>query len=193
MIDGDGGFFMVCATMLPENYCWESNSCKRRAFYAEGGSMKKWKLSGVRRLLPLAVVPDIKESHNNFKIFFDLINLNNIDYKTISDHKAMLIALGLQTAVATYPCPYCLIPFKNLGRAESEEEQEDRAFLHLEEDHKKFVEQMSVDKKAKNCPNTVDSCLVAEDLSTTILEKYILPQLHSIELLVLRLTWSSYR
>ena len=156
--------------------------------------MKKGKLSGVRRLLPLALVPDIKESHNNFEILFDLINLNNIDHKIISDYKAMLIALGLQTAVATYSCPYCPTPFKNLGRDESEEEQEERTFLHLEEDHKKFVEQMNGDKnKAKNCHNTVNSCLVAEDLSTTILENYILPELHSIEPLVLRRTLSSSR
>ena len=126
MIDGGGGYLKVCATILPENYCWESNSCKRRASYEEGGSMKKRDLSGVRRLLPLALVPDIKESHNNFEILFDLINLNNIDHKIISDYKAMLIALGLQTAVATYPCPYCLTPLSRIWGEPSQKKNKKR-------------------------------------------------------------------
>ena len=53
-----------------------------------------------------------------------MINLNKMDYKIVSDYKAMLISLGLQTATASFPCPFCFRSFKELATKDSEKDQE---------------------------------------------------------------------
>ena len=80
-----------------------------RSTYAEGGSTKKGKPSGVKRVILLAVVPDIKETYSNVSLIFELINLNRLHFKIVADFKLQLIVLGLQTATATHPCGYWLI------------------------------------------------------------------------------------
>ena len=127
LIDGGGSFFKVCATILPENYDWDkdkiididelsadmegmkASGSKKRSTYSEGGSLRKGKLSGVKRIILLAVVPDIKETHNNLAIIFNLFRINKISFKIVSDFKLQLLTLGLQTATASYPCAYCFI------------------------------------------------------------------------------------
>ena len=116
MIDGGGKFFKVCAIVLPQDYCWDSDSTNKRSTYKEGGTMKKGMLSGVKRVMILALVPDIKETHRNIHTLFDIINLNNIEYKIVADFKAMLITLGLQTSTATYPCPFCIVHKDDLAQ-----------------------------------------------------------------------------
>ena len=191
MIDGGGGFFKVVATILPENYDWETDSVvdpdegsnpidlgttSTRSTYAEGGSLKKGKLSGVNRVVVLALTPHIKETNANFRKLFDLININSIDYHMVSDYKAMLLALGLQTASSTYPCAYCFAILKFLDVV-----KEERTFEDLVKDFQKFTTQMKGDKKcAKFCHSTVNHCLLKADPFMKVLEKYILPELHSI-------------
>ena len=43
----------------------EASGSKKRSTYSEGGSLRKGKLTGVKRIILLAVVPDIKETHNS--------------------------------------------------------------------------------------------------------------------------------
>ena len=92
LADGGGGFFKICLTVLPEDYQWDETdgdenvdedemvelmdnmespvkkSVSNRSKYAEGGTLKKGLLTGVKRVIPLAFVPDIKESHSNLSI-----------------------------------------------------------------------------------------------------------------------------
>jgi len=134
MADGGGKFFKVCATILPQHYDWTldkqlvadaaqslvSSMKKKRSTYAEGGSLKKGKLTGVKRVILLAVVPDIKETHSNISVIFELIGLNNIAFKIVSDFKLQLLVLGLQTATATHPCGYCFISQSELKKRKIE-------------------------------------------------------------------------
>ena len=46
----------------------EASGCTKRSTYSDGGSVRKGKLTGVKRLILLAVVPDIKETHRNFSL-----------------------------------------------------------------------------------------------------------------------------
>ena len=43
-----------------------------------------------------------------------MTNLNNIPFKFVADFKLVLTVLGLQTATASYPSPFCLISLKSL-------------------------------------------------------------------------------
>ena len=184
-LDGGGGFFKVLATILPEDNTWtddpenKATTSSKRSSYEDGGTLHKGKLSGVKRAIVLALVPEIKEDSNNFKILFDLIQLNEIHFKIVSDYKAMLITLGLQNSVSTWPCPYCFIKFKDL--AEEHTELQTRTFGQLADDYKKFCQELKCNHKlAKLSHSTVNACLIAEDPATEVLEKYILPELHSI-------------
>ena len=193
-IDGGGGFFKVCATILSNDYNWNDDtddsdtghhgekSKPSRSTYAEGGTLKEGKLTGVKRLIVLALVPEIVESNSNFKVIFDLIKLNDIEFKIVSDYKAMLIALGLQTSRSSWPCPQCLIPLRHFDDYfNKEEEYQPRTFAMLSEDYNKFTEDLKSNTKlARQCNSTVNKCLLDEDPSVKILEKYILPQLHSL-------------
>lgn len=130
--DGGGGFFKICASILPENHTLDEDeeemiesmsnmespvkSKSNRSTYAEGGTMKMGKLSGVKRVIPLAFVPEIKESHRNLEIIIDLIKLNNIPFKAVVDYKINLILCGCQTASATSPCPYCFVKLQELAK-----------------------------------------------------------------------------
>jgi hypothetical protein len=40
---------------------------------------------------------------------FSLININRIPFKFVADFKLDLVVLGMQTATATYPCPFCFV------------------------------------------------------------------------------------
>ena len=191
-------FFKVCATVLPENYDWTkdkaieideltndmerietSSTSSKRSTYSEGGSLKKGKLTGVKRLILLAIVPDIKETHNNVSIIFDLIRLNNISFKIVTDFKLQLIILGLQTATAMHPCGYCLIS-KNQLQNRMIEAVGERTFGNLDKDHQKFVDNKCIRKDARYYNNCINPCLLKEDPSTPVLEKYIVPELHLI-------------
>ena len=77
----------------------------------------------------LALVPDIKETHRNIHTLFDIINLNNIEYRIVADYKAMLITLGFQTSTATYPCPFCIVHKDDL--AQESENVPERTFQLL--------------------------------------------------------------
>ena len=151
---------------------------KSRSTYAEGGSLKKGKLSGVKRIVVLAVVPDIKETNKNFALLFNLIRANDIYLSTLLQ-STRLNSRPSERSFHMWPCPYCFIQYTDLGQ--DVEEKEERTFGDLETDHQKFKVEMKGNKnKARYCHSTVNPCVLVEDPSMKILEKYILPELHSI-------------
>ena len=89
MADGGQGFFKVCMSVIPENSIERNDDCeedyeppnKKRAtsIYRDGGGLsKELKVTSVKRLIMLCIVPNIKETYGNIAILFDLIKLNNV-------------------------------------------------------------------------------------------------------------------
>lgn len=119
----------ICLTIFNKPASPEIN---RRSLYSEGGTCaKKAKLTSVKRLILLAVVPDVKESYENVQALFNLTNVNCIPFKLLSDFKLLLIVNGQQTATSMYPCPYCFISLKELKENEEDDstdsEQDDES------------------------------------------------------------------
>ena len=150
--------------------------------------MKKGLLTSVKRVIPIAFVPDIKETHANLSIIFDLIKLNDIRFKIVADYKMVLILEGCQTATSTCPCPFCFVTLQELADKETNLKPE-RHFSDLQRDKSKYDEGLktcknaaAVKKLAPMCNSTINTCLVKEeeDQSMRVLEKFILPELHSI-------------
>lgn len=116
MADGGQGFFKISMSIIPESYyCGSMNEDVieeniKRSKYCEGGSIgKPARLTSVKKVIMLCIVPDIKETYENVKILFELTNINEISFKFISDLKLCLIVNGQQTASASYPSPYCSV------------------------------------------------------------------------------------
>lgn len=208
MADGGKGFFKISMTILPKDYSQETSDSdieeippkKKRTTYEEGGTLgKKANLNGVNRLIMLCVVPNIKETYDNVKILWDLMNLNKIPFKFVSDYKLLLIIIGQQTASSTYPCPFCFIILSTLRSGEvgskvpcsvkegceeleiAEECLKLKTFGDLKESYKKFAG-VNFDKRfAKNCQSTVNLPLFDEDDEMPVIEKVIIPELHEIQ------------
>ena len=70
----------------------------------------------------ICCVPDVKETYANMKILFDLTNLNLIPFKFVSDLKLTLTVNGLQTAVSSYPSPFCFVTLKSMREYNGEDE-----------------------------------------------------------------------
>lgn len=134
MADGGQAMFKICMSIFPktlhENDAEEPVS--KRSRYEDGGTaFKQGKLTGVQRLLLLAVVPKIKETHENIKLLFDLIQINKIPFKFASDFKVILIINGQQTASSTYPCPYCFVTLEDLRNKDAENDKGTYIYLRI--------------------------------------------------------------
>lgn len=190
MADGGQNFFKLCLTILPDDYFEEENSedppLKKRKTYSEGGSIgEKAKLTSVKRTIMLCIVPDIKETYENVKILFELTAVNKISFKFVSDFKLMLLVNGMQTATATYPCPYCSITLNDLRQFKDPrsafDENENYALKNygdLRSDYQKFVSLKMDKKNASQCHSVVNSPLFDEDDKVCVIEKCIIPELH---------------
>ena len=219
MADGGQGFLKICVTVLPENYNPDldrasteeddelvaeldgnQGSSGKRSTYKEGGGIGTFKLTSVKRLLIIAVVPDCKETHANMSILFDITKLNRISFLFVADGKLLLICLGCQTSSASYPCPYCLIPLREItasvdvtGEDLTEDLWEERTFGKLEASHNIYTTIYDSDRKlAKNCFSTVEASLLEEDADVRVLYKCPTEELHEMLGFVNHTYWDGY-
>ena len=201
MADGGQGFLKICLTILPEDFdndATDSDDSKgepsKRSTYEEGDGIGTYKLTSVKRVIMLAIVPDCKETHKNMKTLFDLTQLNRISFLFVADFKLLLICLGCQTATSTKPCPYCLISLKQLTPDYDNEDPpvdfvetsiekfEERTFGNLQESHTKFVnEYASNKKKAKFCNSTINAPHFDETSEVRVLDKCPPEELHMMQ------------
>ena len=201
MADGDQGFLKVTMTILPENYgvIEEDDDDfdipeKKRKTYSEGDSNShESKLTSVKRLILLVLIPQIKESYNNVKFLFDLIQINNIPFRFTADFKLLLIINGQQTATATYPCPYCFVTLGDLKECQNEKYDNESMHLktygNLRNNYKKYQDLGSKKKFAKECGSTINPPVFDESDDLPIIQKCIVPELHILQGFVNHLFW----
>ena len=192
MADGGQGSLKICLTVLPEGYepdmdgpgkeNVESPPKKKRSLYEDGGtiSVKRGKLTGVKKLIMLCIAQDVPENHSNMQKLFELTALNDISFAFVADFKLLLICIGCQTAVASFPCPYCYISLSDMRNgANATLKHESRTFGTLRQDHNKFQSACDSDtKQAKFAHNTVNCSLFIEESDATVLEKCKIAELH---------------
>ena len=210
MADGGQGFFKICFTILPESYLAENEYTfpidleydgvpeKKRKLYSEGGSIScEAKLTSVKKVILLCIVPQIKESYDNVKLLFDLVQINRISFKFASDFKLLLIVNGQQTATSTCPCPYCFITLQELKDCQSlkdtesvdDESRKLKTYGDLKNDFNKYCSLGKDKKKAKDCHSTINQPLFDENDDVYVLEKCVIPELHILQGFVNHLFW----
>ena len=68
---------------------------------------KNQKDSGVNKVIVLALVENVQESHHNMKIIFDKAKLNDLKYVLSSDLKLLNIIVGISAHGGKHCCLYC--------------------------------------------------------------------------------------
>lgn len=169
MADGGQKFFKICVSVYPKNYSPEhdcsvgdigtNEDTTEKSLYKDGGSSgKKAKLSSVKRVILLCIVPQIKESYYNVDILFKLTKLNKIKYKFVSDLKLLLITVGQQTATSTFPCPYCFVSINDLRKRDVQKSTQNKNQLNKANNKQ--------NSKSKQIPDSQPKELNRHDLKT---------------------------
>ena len=99
--DGGGDFFKVCLNLILDQ---DQKSPEKKK---PAGSSDRFKDSGVKKLLIIAIVQGIPETYRNVKVIMGFLDLQNFDFTLASDLKLINILYGLQSHSCTYPCVYC--------------------------------------------------------------------------------------
>lgn len=126
MLDGGKGFFKVSLSLIPfdierpsQDECKGSEAssdeeCEGSEARVAGGCRNRQRktsaITGVNRLILLAVVPNIPEHRRNLEIIFQEIGLDEERVVFSGDMKIYSPLLGLQGYSAAFPCPYCDVP-----------------------------------------------------------------------------------
>ena len=107
--DGGKQFLKFCINLIKEE---SENSSpaqrKTRYSYAKGAFSAKYKGSGVKLSIIIAIVQDVSESQHNLELIWRLTKLNHYNYTPAVDIKFTLSANGMGSASSTYPCPHCI-------------------------------------------------------------------------------------
>ena len=58
-------------------------------------------LLGKKKIMIIAIVPDIPENYHNLQMLYDLTRVNTVSYQQTGDLKAINLLLGLMSSSAT--------------------------------------------------------------------------------------------
>jgi hypothetical protein len=193
LIDGGKDFIKVSISIFPKENGSESlSSTRKRAKYQE--TINQFQYTGVKKLILLAVVPVTKETYNNVKTLFNLCEIHKLSYKLLADVKLLYTIVGMQTASATYCCPFCFITLGDLGNTDEEFRTEAslklKSFGDLDKAYKAFLESGGHKSEAKNYQSTVNESLLQETEEKTVIEVALIPELHIVSGIVNHLFWS---
>lgn len=104
-IDGGGGFLNVCLTIQPVD---EDDKENRRQSYGEGVAAKKFKYSGVKKLLLIGLAEFSQENYDNVERLWSILKIQEFQDATIAtDLKLGNILVGLMAHSSCFPCTWC--------------------------------------------------------------------------------------
>lgn len=213
MADGGQGFFKICFSILQENDLISANNekedyenenlCepfekkKKKLYYESGSINQKAKLTSVKRLIMLCIVPNIKESYENIALLFDLTKLNEISFKFVADFKLILIVNGQQTATSMYSCPYCFISLHDLRESDqngsnsqaTEKTIKLKTYGDIRKDYGNFCSAGKNKKKSKEFHSCINMPLFNEEDDMYVIEKCPIPELHVLQGFVNHVFW----
>ena len=132
------------------------------------------RLSGVNRVLLLAYVEDIEESHHNMRIILDLLKFSNVNFKICADLKVVNILLGISSHGGKFACAFCYgesLPVAGPTRT----------FRHLKEQYEMYIADGAKKKYMQQYYNVINECLLQVDNldvpTSTIIAQ---PELHYV-------------
>ena len=101
----DGQGFLKLMLLVQSLLDREPDRERKRLKYADGVFAKTFRNSGVKKLLPLAVVQDTQEQYGNIKKILELVDIKGVENLSHSkDIKMVLMEQGRQGAQSSHPC-----------------------------------------------------------------------------------------
>lgn len=143
-------------------------------------STKDKKDSGVNKVLVLAFVEDVQESHYNMDMIFKKTQLNDLKFVLASDFKLLNIITGLSAHGGRHACLYC--------NGTVNEEGAPRTIGDLSDKYERYRANGSNPKTMKEFDNVIHPCLLEEDRDKLILDIIPIPELHIMMNIVTKLT-----
>jgi len=104
-IDGGGGFMKICLNIFTDDSSNDAHPRRKTPNEILNNS-------SVKKLIIIAISPDVKETYHNVKKILELleIDLMAFEYTYALDLKLANIIAGIQAHGATYPCLWCECP-----------------------------------------------------------------------------------
>ena len=173
-IDGGGGFFKISLSVVQLDAI-DAQSDKRRRCYAESPASQIQE-SSVKRLMLLAVVPEIQENYCNLLKLWTILDINQLekDFVISADLKICNILLGLMPHGATHPCCWC-----DAKKGSLQFEGNTRTFQGLQDHFWNYVDAGREKKQAKLFDNVIHPSIVKpNDLEKSVLDVIPPPELH---------------
>ena len=137
---------------------------------AVGGRNKKD--SGVKKLILLAVYPNVPECHENISNILSDLGIDAIDFGITADLKMMLILIGKPQGKPKFNCPFCN------GTAPFSEPYDLYTLGDLYALHQAFVDTGSPYLRQSNYQNIVNIPLLTGDPERLVLDMLNPPSLH---------------
>ncbi|PAA89846.1 hypothetical protein BOX15_Mlig027848g1 [Macrostomum lignano] len=164
-IDGGGGSLKVVLTVNGESEP-AASPVKKLA------CSRQFLNSGVKKLMIIAIAPDVSETYLNVKLLLDSLNLQAISFTVACDLKLANIVIGLQNHAAMYPCTWCeaKAPFTADGLT--------RTFGSVTKNAAAFSEAGNELRSAKLFKSCVNKPLLSGGEDEPILNKLPPPELH---------------
>ena len=125
---------------------------------------KSTKLSSVKKLFFICLVPWVQELYQNIKSILQELKLEGMEYGISADIKIYLILCGKQTASCLHPCPYCE------GVAPWNRDYEDLTIGSLNNWYQKFIRSNNNKNNAKKYQNVINPPLLVGDDATKTLK-----------------------
>ena len=130
------------------------------------------RLSGVNRVLVLAYVELLQETHLNIRKILELLNFKDVKYKGCGDLKIVNILLGISGHGGKYACAFCYGQCFLVAGPLS-------PFRHLQEQYSLFLAAGSPVKKMQLYYNGINPCLLnITHLDAPISSIIAQPELH---------------
>lgn len=174
-------FLKICATFNEKPTDNETRKNAKRICYADSNILQtKLRDSGVKKLILLAIVPEVQETHFNISQIWNLLKLNDVIKKfenkvSISaDLKLINILLGLMSHSSFHPCRWCDANRNNLHKQEIS-----RSIFNITEKLQYWQKNGSNLSNAKLYGNCVNEPIITNcDVNQSIIEIIPPPELH---------------
>lgn len=171
-IDGGGGFLKVCLS-IQSNNSHLSNE-KHRQKYEDGICAKKFKDSGVNKLMILGLARDSQENYQNVQKLWSALNINELKGTIATDLKLANISTGIMSHSSNYPCTWCYAAKNEMHIC-----GDYRTIQNVKENYQKWRNAGAVKADAKNFKNCIHPPIFTDEKEDrSLLEIITPPELH---------------
>lgn len=126
--------------------------------------------SGVSKVIVLALVKNVQETHHNLKLIFEKAKINDLKCVIASDLKVLNIIIGISAHGGKHTCLYCNGTINAPGNL--------RTVGELKSSLERYQDSGSNPRNMKEFDNVIYPCLLDEDDEKSILEIIPPPELH---------------